>query len=554
MDRSRRHDLDALRAVAMLLGIVLHVALSFATDFPWAIKDSQQSNLYGLLFFFIHGFRMPLFFMLSGFFSAMLWHRRGTKSLVKHRFLRVFLPLVVGLVTIIPLSNWILGFTSNSTPMPRDTSTLEQEMPRSASNDIWTAAALGDTAAVQQHLQNEVNINTPDPVVGITPLAWAALTGQSKTVAALIDSGADVNQPNVDGSTPVHAAALFARNEIIALLIDSGGNASTTNNNGQTPLDVALLDLATTLELAKLLRIEVDISTLTEARPQAIEQLQQATASADQSWLAPVGAWLGVLLTMPLLQHLWFLWLLFLLVVLFSIFVALTSWMPTFNLPAWLMLSPVRYLWIVPITIIPQLFMADGGAILTFGPDTSTSIWPLPHVLAYYAIFFGFGALYFKHINLMQEKTGKVWIVELALALLVVFPLGILVSVGEPNTALSLPSEVLRVLSVVLQALFPWMMIFAVAGLFRWLFAQENRAMRYLSDSSYWLYLAHLPLIFVGQWLVRDWNVPAGFKFLFLMVGATLILLLSYHLLVRNTPIGTFLNGPRKRLVRTSVS
>ena len=41
----RRHDLDALRAVAMLLGIVLHAALSFA-PIPWTVKDAQQSEFY----------------------------------------------------------------------------------------------------------------------------------------------------------------------------------------------------------------------------------------------------------------------------------------------------------------------------------------------------------------------------------------------------------------------------------------------------------------------------------------------------------------------------
>ena len=44
----------------MLLGIVLHAALSFA-PIPWAVKDSQQSDFYYVLFAGIHGFRMPLY-------------------------------------------------------------------------------------------------------------------------------------------------------------------------------------------------------------------------------------------------------------------------------------------------------------------------------------------------------------------------------------------------------------------------------------------------------------------------------------------------------------
>ena len=92
---ARRSDLDALRAGAMLLGIVLHASLSFFPSF-WMVTDTRQNDVFGIVFSAIHGFRMPLFFVMSGFFSAMLLHRRGRGALVKHRFRRVFLPLAGG--------------------------------------------------------------------------------------------------------------------------------------------------------------------------------------------------------------------------------------------------------------------------------------------------------------------------------------------------------------------------------------------------------------------------------------------------------------------------
>ncbi|MCP4966050.1 MAG: acyltransferase family protein [bacterium] len=68
---------------------------------------------------------------------------------------------------------------------------------------------------------------------------------------------------------------------------------------------------------------------------------------------------------------------------------------------------------------------------------------------------------------------------------------------------------------------------------------------RYLSDSAYWLYLAHLPLIIAGQALIRDWDTPASVRFLGLCAISTLILLASYQLFIRYTPIGWLLNGRR---------
>src|SRR5262249_47411692 len=87
----RRHDLDALRAFAMLLGMALHASLSFST-LPWIVHDTRQSELYSVFMMAVHGFRMPLFFLVSGFFTAMLWRRRGLASLLKQRAVRILVP------------------------------------------------------------------------------------------------------------------------------------------------------------------------------------------------------------------------------------------------------------------------------------------------------------------------------------------------------------------------------------------------------------------------------------------------------------------------------
>lgn len=111
----RRHDLDALRAFAMLLGIALHGGMSFIPspyDAVAVVHDAQTSMVIALFSGIVHGFRMQVFFLISGFFTAMLWRKRGLKSLLTQRFKRIVLPLVLGMVTIIPLTGAVYWYVS----------------------------------------------------------------------------------------------------------------------------------------------------------------------------------------------------------------------------------------------------------------------------------------------------------------------------------------------------------------------------------------------------------------------------------------------------------
>ena len=118
--QQRRHDLDALRASAMLLGITYHVALSFAAGFPWLVQDRRQGEGYLLFEYVAHGFRLPLFFLISGFFTAMLWRRRGVKALIAHRFRRILLPCLLGLITVVPVMFVVVGLALFSAAQKRD--------------------------------------------------------------------------------------------------------------------------------------------------------------------------------------------------------------------------------------------------------------------------------------------------------------------------------------------------------------------------------------------------------------------------------------------------
>jgi fucose 4-O-acetylase-like acetyltransferase len=93
----RLHALDNLRALMMWLGIVLHVAINHLTlaDSPLPWRDPKTSPVADLLLLFIHSFRMPVFFVLAGFFVALLVERRGASGMLKNRGLRLALPFAL---------------------------------------------------------------------------------------------------------------------------------------------------------------------------------------------------------------------------------------------------------------------------------------------------------------------------------------------------------------------------------------------------------------------------------------------------------------------------
>jgi peptidoglycan/LPS O-acetylase OafA/YrhL len=93
---TRLHALDNLRAVMMWLGIVIHVAvMHMEGPAPTNWHDPATTRLADLLVAFIHVFRMPVFFIVAGFFVAMLIETRGPAAMLKHRFQRIALPFLL---------------------------------------------------------------------------------------------------------------------------------------------------------------------------------------------------------------------------------------------------------------------------------------------------------------------------------------------------------------------------------------------------------------------------------------------------------------------------
>ncbi len=95
-----------------------------------------------------------------------------------------------------------------------------------------------------------------------------------------------------------------------------------------------------------------------------------------------------------------------------------------------------------------------------------------------------------------------------------------------------------------------WAWVFAIVGVALRFCSEASATRRYLADSSYWLYIVHLPLVFFLQVALGPLRWPWGVKFPLILGIACALLFPSYHYFVRFTVIGAVLNGrrlPRRR-------
>lgn len=516
VDTTRRHDMDALRALAMLLGILLHGAMSFipGAGVFWGVQDSQSSPFYGVLISSIHGWRMPLFFLISGFFTAMLWRKRGTRELLIHRFKRIFLPLLLSLVTIIPAMVMVSGYlrsqdAANATNVSGSTSADRagaQELARESRIDVWAAVAIGDHTLLQKYR----------------------------------DQGGDFHITDPYGSTPLHIACLFGRSKTAVFLIEAGVELEARNNDGKLPEELLQLDWDTTVFIAQIVRVPVDRRSVLRGREEIAQAIgekrgREVTATADIRDGTPNrNALFTLLFQLPVFYHLWFLWFLCWYIGGFAFVLWIVQTLPFPVIADKWIISGFRYLWLVPLTAAAQYFMARSPH--AFGPDTSTGLFPMPAVFAYYAIFFGYGAMYFGTGD-DEGTVGRGYWWKLPLAILVLFPIGL--SLQGPHSISG------RIIFSLLQVSYAWIVSFGMMGLFHCFFRSQSSWVRYLSDSAYWLYLIHIPILMLFQFWVRNWQLLSFVKFVLVCSVTTTLLLISYHLFVRNTWIGVLLSGRR---------
>jgi glucan biosynthesis protein C len=123
---AREHQWDWLRAFLMLLGIPYHAAMAYNARVLWDIQSPEKSEILTFLSGVLVTFRMPAFFMVAGYFAAMMLERRKPASWLRGRIIRLGIPFLTGLVLLAPIQIAVIDLETALTGAISMTTALEQ--------------------------------------------------------------------------------------------------------------------------------------------------------------------------------------------------------------------------------------------------------------------------------------------------------------------------------------------------------------------------------------------------------------------------------------------
>jgi glucan biosynthesis protein C len=234
----------------------------------------------------------------------------------------------------------------------------------------------------------------------------------------------------------------------------------------------------------------------------------------------------------PSLGHLWFLYYLMYFYLLIPVCFLLSRWSLKLNTRP-IVTSPWFFVALSLYTVL-TLWYFRGGVLF----EGFIFITPHPPSLLYYGSFFVLGYLFHNHRSILETFRDHVgWFAVISLLL---FPASMYA------THLDLANEMsgeYHGYAVFLNAFLTWSLIYLFMGTFLRFLDFDSPWILYVSNSSYWVYLLHMPVIVFAAWALLPYELPAIVKFLVATSFTTLVCLLTYHYLVQNSWLSVLLNG-----------
>lgn len=116
--KPRMYFFDNLKACVILLMVVFHVAMGYATwDLSWWwVNDIKKDSFFDLFVLETDVYIMPIMFMISGYFAAMSLNKKQSGSFWREKTARIVLPWIGGVLFIAPLVGYSVIFSRTDTP------------------------------------------------------------------------------------------------------------------------------------------------------------------------------------------------------------------------------------------------------------------------------------------------------------------------------------------------------------------------------------------------------------------------------------------------------
>jgi glucan biosynthesis protein C len=210
------------------------------------------------------------------------------------------------------------------------------------------------------------------------------------------------------------------------------------------------------------------------------------------------------------------------------------------------------------IMIIPSLVMLSYLTLksgTTFHFEVSFEFLPSITILLNFIVFFLGGWVMYTRREVVEHFKKNVWFyTPIAVCLLLAMLWAAETHwhyeklLGEDENSAELISKKAAYLNLAtgIQSACVWFVIFSLIGLTEKFITKSNPVISYFVDSSYWVYLIHRPFCTMFAAILTRWDAPGVLKFFSVIVIVSIICVVSYHYLVRNTWIGLLLNGRKK--------
>ncbi len=117
MNRTRRHDIDALRVIAFALLILYHTGMAYVADWGYHVKSDYTAEWLQWPMIFLNRWRMSLLFLISGIAIALAAPEGRLLRFVGERTWRLMLPLIFGMFVVVPIQPYCEGVASGHLSM-----------------------------------------------------------------------------------------------------------------------------------------------------------------------------------------------------------------------------------------------------------------------------------------------------------------------------------------------------------------------------------------------------------------------------------------------------